>query len=106
MSILMPSLMCAKYDNLLREIELLEEAGADRFHLDIMDGRFVPNFAMGLGDIKCVCENAHIKSDIHLMILEPCNYIELFAKVGASIIYIHPESTYHPSTVLQKIIDN
>lgn len=103
--LLLPSMMCAKYYNLENEVKKLENAGADRFHLDIMDGRFVPNFAMGLEDIKCICKLSKIPCELHLMIERPSEYIELFAKTGVDIIYFHPEADYHPTTAVQKIID-
>ena len=102
---LCPSMMCARYENLKEEIKKLEDAGADILHLDMMDGRYVPNFAMGLQDIKCVCKNATIPTEIHLMIENPGRYIKLFAQIGIKIIYIHPESEYHPITTLQRIQD-
>lgn len=104
MLILSPSLMCADYSNLENEVHLLEEAGATRFHLDIMDGRFVPNFAMGLEDIKCIAKIAKIPTELHLMIERPSEYIDLFAKSGVDIIFIHPEADYHPATAIQKIM--
>lgn len=104
-AIFSPSMMCANYRNIENDVQLLQKAGADRFHLDVMDGRFVPNFAMGLGDIKAVCQTAAIPSEVHLMIREPSKYIQLFAEAGADIIYIHPESDYHPTTALQRIIE-
>lgn len=106
MAIFSPSMMCARYGNLEQEVKLLEDAGADRLHLDVMDGRFVPNFAMGLEDIRCIADIASIPIELHLMIERPSEYIQLFAAAGVDIIYIHPESDYHPTTVIQKIIES
>ncbi len=103
--ILSPSLMCADFGNIHNELAKLEEAGATRFHLDVMDGRFVPNFALGLNDVKTICSKSHIATELHLMIEEPSKYINLFAEAGADIIYFHPEADYHPTTVIQKIIE-
>lgn len=100
---LCPSMMCAKYAHLEEEVEKLENAGVDVFHIDIMDGQFVPNFAMGVQDVRCICDKSKIDTEIHLMIQEPYKYIGLFKECGANIIYIHPESELHPITTLQKI---
>ncbi len=101
------SMMCANYGNFEKEVRDLEEAGIDSFHIDIMDGRFVPNFAMSLGDMKYIARTAHKPLDVHLMIEHPTNNIDLF--IGnlrkGDTIYIHPEAEYHPSRSLQKIID-
>jgi len=96
-------MMCAKYGNLSEEIKILEYCGSDRFHLDVMDGNYVNNFGMGMQDINYICKNASIPTEIHLMIEKPGRHIQKFIECGADIIYIHPESDYHPITVLEEI---
>ncbi len=104
---LMASMMCANYGHLKREVMNLEEGGIDSFHIDIMDGRYVQNFAMSLNDLKCIRRIAHKPLDVHLMVEHPLNTIDLFTKNlrKGDTIYIHPEAEYHPSTTLQKIIN-
>lgn len=65
--LMIPSLMCAEFARLGEEVDELVAAGADGFHLDIMDGSFVPNFGMGLGDVRAVCKRSPIPCDVHLM---------------------------------------
>ncbi|MFU7517196.1 ribulose-phosphate 3-epimerase [Clostridium sp. HCS.1] len=103
--ILCPSMMCANYANLGQEIRLLEEAKIDIFHLDVMDGNFVPNFGMGLQDIEFICKNSHKPCDVHLMINHPEHYIEKFIDLGCEIVYIHPEADIQACRTLQKIKD-
>lgn len=90
--LLCPSLMCADYGNLRATVEEPDAAGIDIFHCDVMDGSFVPNFAMGLEDIKAVRAATNKLVDVHLMVENPASKVELFAAAGADIIYIHPES--------------
>lgn len=101
------SMMCADYRNLEKEVQALDESGIDSFHIDIMDGRYVPNFAMSLNDMRCISSLTDKPLDVHLMIEHPNNSVELFTKnlKKGDTIYIHPEAEYHPSTTLKKIID-
>ncbi|MCR5238158.1 MAG: ribulose-phosphate 3-epimerase [Lachnospiraceae bacterium] len=104
---LMASMMCADYSNLGKEVRDLENGGIDSFHIDIMDGRYVQNFAMSLNDLRCIRKLTDKPLDVHLMVEHPINTIDLFIKElrEGDTIYIHPEAEYHPSTTLQKVIN-
>lgn len=101
------SMMCADFGNLEKEVHELEEAGIDSFHIDIMDGRYVNNFAMSLYDMQFIASATKLPLDVHLMIEHPRNNIDIFLRVlrPGDTVYIHPEAEYHPSTTLQKVID-
>nr|WP_196781157.1 ribulose-phosphate 3-epimerase [Staphylococcus borealis] len=99
---LLPSMMCADFGSLSTEISNLEEAGVTGYHIDIMDGQFVPNFGMGLQDLEFIRKSKK-PIDVHLMVNNPNNHINLFANIGVDIIYIHPEADMHPARTLQKI---
>ena len=103
--ILCPSMMCADYSCLGQEVRLLDEAGADLLHIDIMDGSFVPNFGMGLQDAQLITKLSKTPVDVHLMIQEPGKYVHMFAEMGASVICIHAEADVHAARTLQTIRD-
>lgn len=101
------SMMCADFGHLYDEIMKLEEANIDSFHVDIMDGRYVPNFAMSLYDLQCIAKTTKKPLDVHLMIVHPRNSIQLFLNElrQGDTVYIHPEAEYHPAATLKAIAD-
>lgn len=98
-----PSMMCVDFTRLAEEVAQLESAGADMFHLDVMDGHFVPNFALGLEDVKAISRLAKIPFDVHLMLSNPDPFIETFAGLGCDIIYVHAEAPIHLHRTLSNI---
>ena len=104
---LMASMMCANFGNLEQEVRDLEEGGIDSFHIDIMDGRYVYNYAMSLNDMRFIRSATRKPLDVHLMVEHPINTIDLFINNlnRGDTVYIHPEAEYHPSTTLQKVIN-
>ncbi|MEK3948990.1 ribulose-phosphate 3-epimerase [Paenibacillus sp. FSL H7-0703] len=102
--LLCPSMMCANFRSLEHEVNALEEANVDIYHIDIMDGRFVPNFGMGLQDLEFIRKQTQKTMDVHLMIDNPSAYIDLFADKGADIIYFHPEADMHPTRTIDRIV--
>ena len=100
-----PSIMCADFKHLEENIRLLEKAGVEYLHFDIMDGSFVPNFTLGPDLMKAVREISDIPFDIHLMVQHPENHLHLFDVKPGDIISVHQESTIHLQRTLQKIKD-
>ncbi len=100
-----PSMLAADFGNLQRDVEMVNASDADWFHIDVMDGHFVPNISYGMPVIQAIKKHATKPLDVHLMIEKPERYIEEFAKVGADIITVHYESTVHLHRTLTQIED-
>ncbi len=98
-----PSMLSADFANLQRDIEMINASEADWFHLDVMDGLFVPNISYGFPVIECIKKNARKPLDVHLMIIDPDRYIERFRKAGADYISVHYEACPHLHRSLQLI---
>ena len=98
-----PSILAADFGNLQRDCEMVNNSDADWFHIDVMDGHFVPNISYGMPVIKAIKKHAKKPLDVHLMIEKPERYIEEFANIGADIITVHYESTIHLHRTLTQI---
>lgn len=101
--ILAPSLLAADFGNLQQAIEMVNASEADWFHIDIMDGMFVPNISYGMPVLSVIQKHATKPLDVHLMIVDPDRYISTFAKLGSDILTVHYEACTHLHRTLQAI---
>ena len=93
--LLAPSLLAADFANLQRDVELVNASAAHWFHLDVMDGMFVPNISFGMPVMEAIARHAKKPLDVHLMIVDPDRYIDTFAKLGADVLTVHAEACTH-----------
>ncbi len=100
-----PSVLAADFANLQRDIEMVNLSQADWFHIDVMDGHFVPNISYGMPVIEAIKKHTKKPLDVHLMIEKPERYIEIFKHIGADIITVHHEATVHLHRTLRQIKD-
>ena len=98
-----PSLLAADFGNLQRDIEMINQSEADWFHIDIMDGVFVPNISFGMPVLQAITKHTKKTIDVHLMIIEPDRYIKTFADLGSNILTVHYEACTHLHRTLQAI---
>ena len=98
-----PSVLAADFANLQRDVEMLNKSEADWFHIDIMDGVFVPNISFGMPVLRDIAKHAKKTIDVHLMIVDPDRYIKEFAALGANILTVHYEACPHLHRTLQAI---
>ena len=103
--IIAPSLLAADFANLQRDIEMINSSEADWFHIDIMDGVFVPNISFGMPVCKAISKHAEKPLDVHLMIEKPEKYVSAFKDAGAAIISVHYEACPHLHRNLQQLKD-
>ena len=100
-----PSILSADFGRLGEEIAAVEQAGADLIHVDVMDGRFVPNITIGPAVVEAARRATELPLDVHLMIVEPERHLEAFARAGADFLVVHAEASVHLHRTLQMIRD-
>ncbi|MBC7524317.1 MAG: ribulose-phosphate 3-epimerase [Flavobacterium sp.] len=102
-TLIAPSVLAADFANLQRDIEMINNSEADWFHIDIMDGIFVPNISFGMPVLEAISKHAKKTIDVHLMIIDPDRYIKTFANLGSNILTVHYEASTHLHRTLQAI---
>jgi len=102
-TIIAPSVLAADFANLQRDIEMINNSSADWFHIDIMDGVFVPNISFGMPVLAAIQKHAKKTIDVHLMIVDPDRYIDIFKSLGADVLTVHYEACTHLHRSLQAI---
>lgn len=98
-----PSILAADFGNLQRDVEMINVSEADWFHIDIMDGVFVPNISFGMPVLKAISKHAKKTIDVHLMIVDPDRYIQTFADLGSNVLTVHYEACTHLHRTIQAI---
>jgi ribulose-phosphate 3-epimerase len=102
-TLIAPSILAADFANLQRDIEMINHSEADWFHIDIMDGVFVPNISFGMPVLEAITKHAKKTIDVHLMIVDPDRYIKTFANLGAHVLSVHYEACNHLHRTIQAI---